>query len=132
MGKHMQVQDERLQQAIRDRQAAKTAYDSRRREADELRLLRVEEMKFQDRQWQNTLAEITGSPRITPKKKTKINLTSSESLPAIWDRSLEERATAERHYWKWSQKLKYDATCAVDHKLDLPGYPKPKDESSVQ
>lgn len=35
----------------------------------------------------------------------------------IWDKSLAERAEAEKTYWKWASRLKANAQCAVDHQF---------------
>lgn len=38
----------------------------------------------------------------------------------IWDKSLAERAAAERKYWKWAASVKQHAQCAVDHHFTGP------------
>lgn len=38
----------------------------------------------------------------------------------IWDKSLAERADAERGYWRWASGLKARTQCAVDHHFDGP------------
>lgn len=35
----------------------------------------------------------------------------------IWNRSLKERAEAERGYWRWQATLKASAQCAIDHQF---------------
>lgn len=38
----------------------------------------------------------------------------------IWEKSLAERANAERVYWRWASSLKARTQCAVDHHFDGP------------
>lgn len=116
--KKHRAEDERLEQISRDRLAAAADFRARERAKEQKRLAHVEEMKAHDREWQLELARISGVSK--PPKKREVPLIRSSSLPAIWDRSLGERAAAEKEYWKWARKVGADAVCHIDHILTSP------------
>jgi len=111
-------QDQRIQQVMTDRTAAMR---------DHRKKLKAREMELQSRRGPGALHSKSASQIDAPRIKKSLHFTDEELQEyrkrwqnPIWNQSLDERAGAEKEYWKWSRNLRDTAVCAVDHKFTGP------------
>lgn len=113
LGERMVSQDQRIKQLQAERAAATVEHSKQ---------LKAREAELAQRHKGPGALHSKSESQIPTKPKGSLYHTEEELAAyrerwknPIWDRSLEERADAEKHYWQWSRQLKDNAVCVVDH-----------------